>query len=124
VKYLNTTSHHHKNHKAAVLSSVEVRLALSTTVTADNEHPSMSDIYPDKHEALSVAGQLKPDQKMRSSHDILKDNSQSKPFRLEKQDLTIDKQDSSFIVKYVHLDTNHMPINQTIHRLRNDFQLK
>jgi hypothetical protein len=75
VKYLNTTSHHHKNHKAAVLSGVELCLALPTTVTADNEHLSMSDIYPDKHEALSVAGQLKSDQKMRSLHDILEDDS-------------------------------------------------
>jgi hypothetical protein len=44
-------------------------------VTADNKHLSMLDIYPDKHEALSVAGQFKPDQKMRLLHDILEDNS-------------------------------------------------
>ncbi len=124
VKYLNTTSHHNKNHKAAVLSGIESCLALLITVTADNEHLSMSDIYPNKHESLSVAGQLKPDQKMISLHDILKDDSQSKPFRLEKQDLAINKQDSFFIVKYVHLSMNHMPINQIICHLRNEFQLK
>jgi hypothetical protein len=45
-------------------------------VTADNEHDlNMLDIYPNKHEALSVAGQLKPDQKMRSLHDILEEDS-------------------------------------------------
>jgi hypothetical protein len=61
---------------------------------------------------------------MRSMHDNLEDDSQSKPFRLEKQDLAIDKQDFFFIVKYAHLGTNHMLINQIILHLRNEFQLK
>jgi hypothetical protein len=72
-KYLNTTKHHHKNLKAAVLSGVELQLALLTMVTADNEHLSMSDIYPDKHEALSTSGQLKLNKKMRLLRDILDD---------------------------------------------------
>jgi hypothetical protein len=41
VKYLNTTSHHHKNHKAAVLLGVKLHLALLTTAIADNECLSM-----------------------------------------------------------------------------------
>jgi hypothetical protein len=56
-------SHHYKNHKAVVISGNKLGLALLNTVTADNEHLSRSDNYPDKHEALSVAGQLKPDQR-------------------------------------------------------------
>jgi hypothetical protein len=56
VKYLDKTSHHHKNHKAAVLSGMELCLPLLTMVTTDNEHLSVSDIYPNKHEALLVAG--------------------------------------------------------------------
>jgi hypothetical protein len=63
VKYLNHNSHHHHSHKTAVLSGVELRLALLTMKTADNLNKSMSDIYPDKHEALTIAGQLKPGQK-------------------------------------------------------------
>jgi hypothetical protein len=78
-----TTSDHHKNHKAAILSGVELQLALLTMVTADNKNLSMSDIYPDMHEALSISGQLKPNQKMRSLHDILDDESWSGPSRLE-----------------------------------------
>ncbi len=84
----------------------------------------MLDIYPDKHEALLIAGQLKPGQKMRSLYDILEDDSWSKPLRLEKRDCTVDKQDSFCIVKYAHLGNNHMPINQIIHRLQNEFKLK
>jgi hypothetical protein len=85
VKYLNKKSHHHKNHKSAVLSEVELQLALLTTVTADKQHLSMSDIYPSKHETLSISGQLKQNQKMRSLRDILDDESWSGPSRLEKQ---------------------------------------
>jgi hypothetical protein len=59
IKYLNNDSHHHRNHKAAVLSGVELHLALLTTKTANNENQSISDNYPDKHEALIIAGQLK-----------------------------------------------------------------
>ncbi len=49
IKYLNTNSHHHKNHKTAALQGVELRLALLTTVSDDNKTLSLSDIYPDKH---------------------------------------------------------------------------
>jgi hypothetical protein len=63
VKYINHDSHHHRSHKTAVLSGVELRLALLTTKTADNLNKSMLDIYPDKHEALTIAGQIKPGQK-------------------------------------------------------------
>ncbi len=44
VKYLNHDSHHHSSHKTAVLSGVELWLALLTTKTADNLNKSMSDI--------------------------------------------------------------------------------
>ena len=63
VKYLNHDSHHHRNHKRATLSGVELRLALLTTMTNDNANMSISDISPDKHDALSIAGQLKSNQK-------------------------------------------------------------
>jgi hypothetical protein len=63
----------------------------------------MSDIYPDKHEALSISGQLKPKQKMRLLRDILDDESWSGPSRLEKQLHAIDKHDSFFIAAYAHL---------------------
>ncbi len=54
-----TDSHHHTNHQTAVLQGVELRLALLTMVLDKNENLSLSDIYPDKHEALSIAGQIK-----------------------------------------------------------------
>jgi hypothetical protein len=60
VKYLNTHSHHHCHHKSAVLSGVELQLALLTTMTPENANLSISIIYPDKHEALQTAGQPKP----------------------------------------------------------------
>ncbi len=64
VKYLKHDSHHHRSHKTAVLPGVELCLALLTTKTADNQNKSMLDVYPDKHDALAIAGQLKPGQKM------------------------------------------------------------
>jgi hypothetical protein len=75
VKYLNSHSHHHCHHKTAVLSGVELRLALLTSFTPANANLSMSDIYPDKHEALHIAGQLKTGQKMRTLSKILSDES-------------------------------------------------
>jgi hypothetical protein len=47
VKYLNSHSHHNCHHKTAVLSGVELRLALLTSLTPANANLSMSDIYPD-----------------------------------------------------------------------------
>jgi hypothetical protein len=52
----------------------ELCLALLPTITNENKHLSLLDIYPDKHEALSIAGQLKVDQNMRSLCDILLDD--------------------------------------------------
>ncbi len=66
VKYLNHDSHHHWHHKAAVLQGVELRLALLTTMTLENANLSMSEIYPDKHAALRIAGQLKSLEKMQT----------------------------------------------------------
>ena len=71
VKYLNNDSHHHCNRKRAVLSGAELRLALLTTMTNSNADLSLSDIYPDKHEALRSAGQLSKDQKMRTLSAVL-----------------------------------------------------
>jgi len=63
------------NHKTAVLQGVELHLALLTTVLEENENLSLSDIYPDKHEALSIAGQIKTGEKMRTLCEVLNDNS-------------------------------------------------
>jgi hypothetical protein len=84
IKYLNIDSHHHKNHRTAVLQGVELRLALLTTVLDKIKNLSLSDIYPDKHEALSIASQIKTGEKMRALHEVLNDNSWSGPTRLEK----------------------------------------
>jgi hypothetical protein len=59
VKYLNHDSHHHRLHKTAVLSGVELRLALLTTRTPTNKYLSLSETYPDKHDALWLARQIK-----------------------------------------------------------------
>ena len=68
-----------------VLKGVELRLALLTTMTPDNAHMSMSDIYPDKHEALSIAGQLKPSEKMRTLAAILSEEETSGRTRARKK---------------------------------------
>jgi hypothetical protein len=52
VNYLNSDSHHHWHHKTAVLSGIELHLALISTRTWANAYLSLSDIYPDKDEAL------------------------------------------------------------------------
>ncbi len=83
IKYLNTDSHHHNNYKTAVLQGVELCLDLLTMVSDKNKNLSLSYIYPDKHEALSIAGQVKTGEKMRSLCKVLNDNSQSGPTRLE-----------------------------------------
>jgi hypothetical protein len=64
---------------------------------------SLSDIYPDKDEALWLAGQLKLGQKMRTLSAVLDDKMSSGPARLEKQSRAIDKRDSFLIVKYSSL---------------------
>jgi hypothetical protein len=75
VKYLNTHSHHYHHHKSAVLSGVELQLTLLTTMTPENADTSTSTIYPDKHEALQTAGQLKENQEMQTLRAILEDES-------------------------------------------------
>jgi hypothetical protein len=37
IKYLNTNSHHHKNHKMAAIQGVELFLALLKTVSKENK---------------------------------------------------------------------------------------
>ena len=75
VKYLNTDSHHHWQHKTEVLSGMELRLALLTTRTPANADLSLLDIYPDNHEALRLAGQLKPGQMMQMLSAVLDNES-------------------------------------------------
>jgi hypothetical protein len=124
IKYLNTDSHHHKNYKTAVLQGVELRLALLTIMLDINKNLSLSDIYPDKHKALSTAGQIKSGQKMRTHCKVLDDESWSSPARLKRQLRVIDKRDSFFIVKYENLGHNNRPIDQIICQARNESQLK
>jgi hypothetical protein len=79
----------------------------------------MSDIYPDKHDALTIAGHLKPGKKMRMLGDILDDESRSGPIRLEKRSRAVNKGDTFFIVKYAKLGKERQPISQTLKSLRN-----
>jgi hypothetical protein len=99
----NSDSHHHRHHKTAVLSGVELCLALLTTRTPDNTNLSLSDIYRDKDKALRLAGQLKLGQKMQTLIAVLDNETNSVPARLKKKSRTIDKRDSLFIVKYASL---------------------
>jgi hypothetical protein len=94
VKYFNSDSHHHRHHKTTVLSGVELRLALLTTRTPASANMSLSDIYPDKDEALWLAGQLKLGQKMLTLSAVLDDEMNSGLTRLEKKSCSIDKRDS------------------------------
>jgi hypothetical protein len=71
VKYLNMDSHHHRHHKTAVLAGVELHLALPTTMTPANADMSLSDIYPDEHDTLQIAGQVCRRDKMRMLKAIL-----------------------------------------------------
>jgi hypothetical protein len=84
VKYLNHDSHHHWLHKTVVISGVELRLALLTPRTPANKDLSLSKIYPDKHDALWLARQIKFGQKMRMLKAILDDEPSSSPARLKK----------------------------------------
>jgi hypothetical protein len=54
---------------------VALRFALLTTVSDKNKNISISEIYPDKHEALSIAGQIKTSEKMRTLREVLNNNS-------------------------------------------------
>jgi hypothetical protein len=124
IKHLNTDSHHHMDHKMAVLQGVELLLALLTMVLDENKNLSLSEIYPDKHEALSIAGQIKTSEKMRTLREVLNDNFWSGPTRLEKWLCAINKRNSLFIVKYANLGQSNRPINQIIRSMRNEFKLK
>jgi hypothetical protein len=124
VKYLNSDSHHHRHHKTAVLSGVKLRLALLTTRNPANADLSLSDIYPDKDEALRLAEQLKLGQKMRTLSAVLDNETSSDPARLEKQSRAIDKRDSFLIVKYASLGHSQCPIVKVVKHLRNLYRLK
>jgi hypothetical protein len=73
IKYLNTDSHHHKNHKTAVLQGMELCLALLPTVSDDDTTLSLLDIYPNKRKAFSTASQIKARQQMRTLCKVLND---------------------------------------------------
>ena len=85
----------------------------------------MSNIYPDpdKHEALSIAGQFKPNGKMRTLRAILDEEESSGLTRATKKLRTIDKCDSLFIVKYVSLGLNKL-IHFVVKQLWNEYKLK
>jgi hypothetical protein len=78
-------SHHHRHHKAAVLAGVELRLALLTTMIAANADMSLSNIYPDKHDTLQIAGQIHRGDKMRVLKAILDEDLKSGIARREKK---------------------------------------
>ncbi len=103
VKYLNLGSHHHCNHIAAVHSSVELHLALLTTKTAANENQNILVIYPEKHDALTIASQLRNGKKMQMLGEVLEDKSRSGPTRLKKRSRIMDKRDTLFIAEYASL---------------------
>jgi hypothetical protein len=124
VKYLNHDSHHHRLHKTAVLSGMELCLALLTTRTPTKEDLSLSKIYPDKHDALRLTGQIKLRQKMQTLKAFLYDKSSSGPARLEKKSRATNKHDSLLVVKFANLGSNHRPIIQIIKHLRNEYKLK
>jgi hypothetical protein len=81
-KYLNHNSHHYWLHKTVVLSGVELRLALLTTRTPTNKDLSISEIYPDKHDALWLTGKIKLGQKMQTLKTVLGYELNSGPARL------------------------------------------
>jgi hypothetical protein len=89
---------------------------LLPTNTAANENQSISDIYPDKHDALTIAGQLR--------NGKLEDKSRSSPTRLKKLSRTMDKHNTLFIVEYVSLGKQQQPISMVIKSLQNAYQLK
>ncbi len=124
MKYLNTHSHHYRHHKSAVLSGVELWLALLTTMTPENADLSISTTYPDKHKALQTAGQLTENQEMQTLRAVLEDESWSGPLWLERKSCRIDHRDTLFITKYANLGPNTRPINQVIKKPRNQYNLR
>ncbi len=81
--HLNNDIIHYQNHKATVLFGVELHLAFLTTKTAANENQSISDIDPDKHDTLTIAGQLKNGKIMQKLGEVLEDESRLGPRRLK-----------------------------------------
>jgi hypothetical protein len=93
-------------------------------MTPENANLSISVIYPDKHEALQTAGQLKPGHEMQTLRAVLEDESQSGPLRLEKKSRQTDHRDTFSITKYENFGPTSRPINQVIKKLRNQYNLK
>jgi hypothetical protein len=103
---------------------MELRQALLTTRTPTNNDLSLSEIYPDKHDALWLARQIMFRQKMQMLKAVLDDESSSGPARLEKKLRATNKRDSPIVIKYANLGSNHRPIIQTIKHLKNEYKLK
>ncbi len=98
---------------------MELRLVLLITHTPGNADLSLSDIYPDKHEALRLTGQLEPGQMMRTLSAVSNNESNSGPARLDKKLHAVDKRDSFLVVKYASLGHSQRPIVQAVKCLRN-----
>ncbi len=85
---------------------------------------SLLDVYPDKDEALRLAGQLKLGQKMQTISAVCDDKTSSGPARLEKQSRDVNKRDSFLIVKYASLGHSQQPIVKVVKQIRNSYRLK
>ncbi len=103
---------------------MELRLALLTTRTPLNSEMSLSDLYPDKHDALQIAGQLKPDEKMRTLGAVIDDDTSSGPTRLAQKLREVNKRNSFLVIKYVNLGRAQRPIVHVVKSLRNKCNLK
>jgi hypothetical protein len=93
-------------------------------MTPEDADLSISTIYPDKHEALQTAGQLKEDQEMQILRAVLEDESWSGQLRLERKSRQTVHRDTLFMTKYANLGPNTRPINQVIKKLRNQYHLR
>ena len=70
-KYLNVSSCHTLQCKDAIPRGVCIRHAELTTRTEANENLSLSEIYPDLHQELTIAGHLSGDQKLPTLGNVL-----------------------------------------------------
>jgi hypothetical protein len=82
-------------------------------MTHSNTDLNRYKIYRDKHEALSIAGQIKPKGKMQ---DPLDEEASS---GLARKSRSTDKHDSLFFVKYLSLGHNK-PIHLIVKKQRNE----
>ncbi len=98
-------------------------MILTTRIPA-NKDLSLSKIYPDKHDALQLTGQIKFGQKMRALKAVLNNKLSSGPVRIENKLQAIDKRDSLLVEKYANLRSNLRPMKQIIKHLRNEYRLK